>query len=127
MACAQQIVWRYEDAQSANSEGNDKPVLFRKPAAVLALYPMIDLLSSWWTAESHPDSTFSAERLRSVRMEIDDRRANEDFSFGETFAETDEEVYKQPRWKFVRYILQSAIFADHLTCIDGLCGKIAAK
>lgn len=127
MACAQQIIRNYEDVQSVKSEGNENPALFPKPAAVLALYPMVDPLSSWWTAESHPDSTLSAERPMSVRTEIHDRIANDDFSFGETFAETDKEVYKQPRWKFVRYILQSATFADHLTGIDGLCGKIPAK
>jgi acetyl esterase/lipase len=127
VACAQQLIRNYNHSQRVASQKNDKSAHFPRPAAVLALYPMVDLLSSWWTAESHEDSTLSAKKLVSVRTKIRRRITDEDFSFGETFAETDEEVYEQPRWEFVRYILQSATFADHLTGIDGLCEKLASK
>lgn len=88
---------------------------------------MVDLLSPWWTAESHEDLTLSAQKLIDVRTEINHRKANGDFSFGETFAESEEEIYKQPRFQFVHYVLQSATFADHLTGIDGLCEKFASN
>lgn len=127
MACAQQLIRNYNHSQRVASRNTDKYTHFPRPAAVLALYPMVDLLSSWWTAESHEDSTLSAKKMELVQTKIRHRIANENFSFGEMFAETDEEVYEQPRWELVRYILQSATFADHLTGIDGLCEKLASK
>ncbi|KAH8691639.1 Alpha/Beta hydrolase protein [Talaromyces proteolyticus] len=125
VACSQRLVEKDASIEELSLKDRGTEIAIPRPVAVLAIYPMIDLLSPWWTTMNHEENTLSQKELDQVRGQIDQDIKNGHISLGERFAEKDEDLIYQSRWPVLQYVLQTFTYADYLSGIKGLSQKIA--
>ena len=98
---------------------------FRKPAATVAVYPMLDFLSPKWSSEGI-DLGASREDIEAGRKDLERRLASKEISFGERFPDNEADIIYHGRWDLMRYIVKVPLFVNYLTGISDLGKKLAS-
>lgn len=97
----------------------------KKPAATVAVYPMLDFLSPKWAVEGIDFGGLSDEDAEAGREDLERRMASKEISFGEKFANSEAEMVHHTRWNLMRYLVKAPVYVDYFSGISGLGKKVA--